>query len=156
FFVQQVSWLLKEGQEGIPPGVREALAERLAGLAAACVAALSGAAVIGLRFRADLVTRAMAQPPELVAEALAEAARAGVLTEDAPGAYSFAHDLFREYAYQRLSAAERARRRLRIGVELEAGRARGADVPLAELAGHFVRAAPASARAHEYSAAAAR
>jgi hypothetical protein len=156
FFVQQVSWLLKEGQEGIPPGVREALAERFAGLAAACVAALSAAAVIGLRFRADLVTRAMAQPPELVAEALAEAARAGVLTGDAPGAYSFAHDLFREYAYQRLPAAERARLHLRTGAELEADRARGADVPLAELAGHFVQADPASARAYEYSAAAAR
>jgi len=156
FFVQQVSWLLKDGQEGIPPGVREALAERFAGLAAASVAALSAAAVIGLRFRADLVTRAMTQPPEQVAEALAEAARAGVLTNDAPGAYSFAHDLFREYAYQHLPAAERARLHLRTGAELEADRARGADVPLAELAGHFVQADPASARAYEYSAAAAR
>jgi len=41
FFVQQVPWLLKAGQEGIPPGVREALAERFAGLPAACAAALS-------------------------------------------------------------------------------------------------------------------
>ena len=47
FFVQQVSWLLKAGQEGIPPGVREALAERFAGLPTACTAALSAAAVIG-------------------------------------------------------------------------------------------------------------
>jgi hypothetical protein len=156
FFVQQVSWLLKDGQEGIPPGVREALAERFAGLPAACAAALSGAAVIGRRFRAGLVATATAQAPERVAEALAEGARAGVLAEDAPGAYSFVHDLFREYAYQRLSAAERARLHLRAGLQLEADRARGADVPLTELAGHFVRADPGSGRAHEYSAAAAR
>ena len=156
FFVQQVSWLLKAGQQGIPPGVREALAERFAGLPAGCEAALKAAAVIGSQVRTDVVARTTAQAPELAAEALAAGARAGVLTEDAPGAYSFAHDLFREYAYQRLPAAERARLHLRTGVELEADRARGADVPLAELAGHFVRADPASGRAHEYSAAAAR
>src|SRR5262249_32398450 len=99
--------------------------------------------------------RTTAQPTEPVAEALAGSARAGVLTEDSPGAYSFAHDLFREYAYQRLPAAERARLHLRTAVELEADRARGADVPLADLAGPFVQAAPTSGRAHEYSAAAA-
>jgi hypothetical protein len=43
---------------------------------------------------------------------------------DAPGAYQFRHDLFREYAYQRLSAAERARLHLRTGLQLEAGRGR--------------------------------
>src|SRR5215472_13683806 len=76
FFVQQVSWLLKAGQEGIPPGVREALAERFAGLPAACAAALSAAAVIGRRFRTELVAGAAEQAPEQVAEALAAGARA--------------------------------------------------------------------------------
>src|SRR5215831_4274954 len=156
FFVRQVSWLLKAGQEGIPPGVREALAERFAGLPAACAAALSAAAVIGRRFRTDLVAEAAERAPEQVAEALAAGARAGLLTGGAPGAYSFAHDLFREYAYQRLSAAEQARLHLRTGLRLEADRARGADVPLAELAWHFVQAGPGSAKAYEYSAAAAR
>ena len=156
FFVQQVSWLLKQGRRGIPPGVREALAERFAGLPAACPAVLSAAAVVGRRFRTDLVARATARAPGEVAEALAEAAQAGVLTEDAPGAYLFAHDLFREYAYQRLSATERTALHLRAGRQLEADRAHGADVPLAELAGHFVRADPDSAEAHEYCASAAR
>jgi len=156
FFVRQASWLVKDGQEGIPPGVREVLAERFAGLPAGCETALSAAAVIGSRFRTDIVASTTAQPSELAAETLAGGARTGVLTEDAPGAYSFVHDLFREYAYQRLPAPERARLHLRTGIELEAERARGADVPLAELAGHFVQADPASGRAHEYSAAAAR
>src|SRR5215468_10044287 len=111
FFVQQVSWLLKDGQTGIPPGVREALAERFAALSPACTAALGAAAVIGGRFRADLVATTLERPPEPVADALAEGARAGVLT---------------------------------------------ADAPLAELAGHFVRADPGSGQAYEYSAAAAR
>jgi AAA ATPase domain len=156
FFVQQVSWLLKDGQTGIPPGVREALAERFAALTTAVAAALGAAAVIGGRFRADLVARTLDQPPEPVAEALAEGARAGVLTGDAPGAYLFVHDLFREFAYERLPVGERARLHLRTGRQLEADRARGVDVQLAELAGHFVQADPGSGPAYEYSAAAAR
>ena len=156
FFVQQVSWLLKTGQTGIPPGVRAALAERFAALSTACTAALGAAAVIGGRFRADLVAKTLEQPPETVAEALAEGARAGVLTGDAPGAYLFGHDLFREFAYERLPVGERARLHLRTGRQLEADRARGGDVQLAELAGHFVQAGPGSGPAYEYSAAAAR
>ncbi len=156
FFVQQVSWLLKAGQPGIPPGVREALAERFAGLTAACAAALSAAAVTGRGFRTDLVAGVAGQPREQAAGALAEGTRAGVLTEDAPGAYRFVHDLFREYACQRLPAAERAALHLRAGLRLEADRARGADVALAELASHFVRADPGSGKALEYCAAAAR
>ena len=156
FFVQQVSWLLKTGQTGIPPGVRAALAERFAALSTACTAALGAAAVIGGRFRADLVAKTLEQPPEPVAEALAEGARAGVLTGDAPGAYLFGHDLFREFAYERLPVGERARLHLRTGRQLEADRARGGDVQLAELAGHFVQAGPGSGPAYEYSAAAAR
>jgi AAA ATPase domain len=156
FFVQQVSWLLKTGQTGIPPGVREALTERFAALSTACTAALGAAAVIGGRFRADLVARTLERPPEPVAEALAEGARAGVLTGDAPGAYLFGHDLFREFAYERLPVGERARLHLRTGRQLEADRARGGDVQLAELAGHFVQADPGSGPAYQYSAAAAR
>ena len=156
FFVQQVSWLLKDGQTGIPPGVREALAERFAALTTAVAAALGAAAIIGGRFRADLVARTLEQPPEPVAEALAEGARAGVLTGDAPGAYLFVHDLFREFAYERLPVGERARLHMRTGRQLEADRARGVDVQLAELAGHFVQADPGSGPAYEYSVAAAR
>src|SRR6185312_13816041 len=146
----------KTGQTGIPPGVRAALAERFAALSTACTAALGAAAVIGGRFRADLVAKTLEQPPETVAEALAEGARAGVLTGDAPGAYLFGHDLFREFAYERLPVGERARLHRRTGRQLEADRARGADVQLAELAGHFVQADPGSGPAYEYSAAAAR
>ena len=91
-----------------------------------------------------------------MAEALAEGARAGVLTGDAPGAYLFVHDLFREFAYERLPVGERARLHMRTGRQLEADRARGADVQLAELAGHFVQADPGSGQAYEYSVAAAR
>ena len=102
FFAQQVSWLLKDGREGVPPGVREALEQRFAALPDACTAALRAAAVAGPRFPVDLVARAAGQPPEAMAGSLAEAARARVLGQGGPGRYRFVHDLFREYAYHEL------------------------------------------------------
>ena len=155
FYVQQVSWLLRSGQGGIPPGVYEALALRFAALPGAAAAALSTAAVIGQRFTADLVARASGERPGAVTEALAGAVRARVVSQDAPDTYRFAHDLFREYAYDQLPAAERAGLHQRIGQALEARRAAGGDVPLTELARHFVQADPASALSWEYSVAAA-
>src|SRR5689334_6257189 len=164
FFVQQVSWLLRSGQEGIPPGVHEAMELRFAGLPGAAAAALRTAAVIGQRFSADLValvsgppSGSPSGPPSgTVAEALAAAVRARVVSRDGTGTYRFAHDLFREYAYDQLSAAERAGLHRRIGQALEASRAAGGEVALAELARHFVLADPVSAQAWEYSVAAAR
>ena len=91
-----------------------------------------------------------------MAGSLAEAVRARVLGQDGPGRYRFAHDLFREYAYHELPAADRARLHQRLGAELEAERARGGDVSLAELARHFVQADPGSAWAYRYCVAAAR
>jgi predicted ATPase len=127
FFVQQVSWLLRRGQDGIPPGVREALGLRFAALPGVTAAALRTAAVIGQRFTADLVARAAGEPPGAVTEALSAAVRARVVSPDSPDAYRFAHDLFREYAYDQLPAAERAGLHQRIGRALAQDR----DVPKA-------------------------
>ena len=156
FFAQQVSWLLKDGRTGVPPGVAEALGQRFASLPEASTAAVAAAAVAGPRFSADLVARATGQPPEAMAASLAEAVRARVLSYDGPDCYRFTHDLFREYTYHKLRAADRARLHQRIGAELEAERASGGEVSLAELAQHFVQADPGSARARGYCVAAAR
>jgi predicted ATPase len=155
FFAQQVSWLLKGGRSGVPPGAAQALAQRLASLPEASTAAVAAAAVAGPRFSAGLVARAVGLPPEAVAGSLAEAVRARVLNLDGPDRYRFTHDLFREYAYHELPAADQARLHQRIGVELEAERDSGGDVSLAELARHFVQADPGSARARRYCVAAA-
>ena len=155
FFVQQVSWLLRSGQEGIPPGVHEAMELRFAALPGAAAAALRTAAVIGQRFSADLVALVSGQPPGAAAEALAAAVRARVVSRDGIAAYRFAHDLFREYAYDQLPEAERASLHRRIGQALEASRAADGEVTLAELARHFVLADPISPQAWEFSVAAA-
>ena len=156
FFAQQVSWLLKDGGTGVPPGAAQALEQRFAVLPEASTAAVAAAAVAGPRFSADLVARATGQPPEVLARSFAEAVRARVLSKEDLDRYRFTHDLFREYAYQELSATDRARLHERIGAELEAERASGGDVSLNELARHFVRADPGSARSRHYCVAAAR
>jgi hypothetical protein len=150
FFVQQVSWLLASGGAGVPPGVREALDQRFAGLTPDCVEALGAAAVVGPRFTADLVGRLIGNA---VAEPLAEAVRARVLVAEAPGVYRFGHDLFREYAYDRLSTVDRARLHARVAGALEGS---AGEVPPAEMAGHHVHADPHSGPAYRWSAAAAR
>ena len=184
FYVQQVSWLLATGQAGLPPGVSEALADRFAGLPETAIAVLSLAAVVGQPFSAGLLAEIAGRPVAGTAAALAEAAAARLLTAAgrteagtavaqgaavawatplAPGAaapevqpFRFAHDLFREHAYQRLTAHDRARLHGQAGVVLAARRAAGADVPLAELARHFSHADPHSADAFRYCVAAAR
>jgi hypothetical protein len=102
-----------------------------------------------------LVAQAAGERPGAVTEALAAAVRARVVSQDGTDSYRFAHDLFREYAYDQLPAAERASLHQRIGEALEASRAAGGDVPLTELARHFVHADPASPPSWEYSVAAA-
>jgi AAA ATPase domain len=156
FFAQQVSWLLKVDQDGVPPGVQEALGRRIAGLPVACAEALRIAAVVGQQFPVHLLAAVAGEPPGVVAGSLTEAVRARVVSQDEPAGYRFAHDLFREYAYGQLPAADRAVLHQRIGRLLEAERARGGDVSLAELAQHFVQADPASPAAGRYCVAAAR
>jgi AAA ATPase-like protein len=179
FYVQQVSWLLATGQAGLPPGVSEALADRFAGLPETAIAVLSLAAVVGQPFSAGLLAEIAGRPAAGITAALAEAAAARLLTAGpavgqaaaaaratplAPGAaaapevqpFRFAHDLFREHAYQRLAGQDRARLHGRAGAVLAARRAAGADVPLAELARHFSLADPHGADAFRYCAAAAR
>ncbi|HEV8222578.1 MAG TPA: AAA family ATPase [Streptosporangiaceae bacterium] len=183
FYVQQVSWLLATGQAGLPPGVSEALADRFAGLPETAVEVLSLAAVVGQPFSAGLLAEVAGRPVTETAAGLAEAAAARLLTAadrteaaTAPGAgvglgpaaapgaavapeaqtFRFAHDLFREHAYQRLAGQDRARLHGQAGAVLAARRAAGADVPLAELARHFSQADPHSADAFRYCAAAAR
>jgi tetratricopeptide (TPR) repeat protein len=183
FYVQQVSWLLATGQAGLPPGVSEALAGRFAGLPADAVEVLGLAAIVGQPFSAGLLAEVAGRPVAETATALAEAAAARLVTaaeragaDAAPGAgvvlegamvpetspapgvqpFRFAHDLFREHAYRRLAAQDRARLHGQAGAVLAARRAAGADVPLAELARHFSQADPHSADTFRYCAAAAR
>ena len=156
FFAQQVSWSLKDGRTGVPPGAREALEQRFAALPEACAAVLRAAAVAGPRISAGLVARVTGGSPDTVAGLLAEAVQARGLARTCQTATGSCTTCSASSAYQEPPAADRARLHQRMGVELEAERARGGDVSLAELARHFVQADPGSAWARRYCVAAAR
>ena len=130
----------------------EALADRFTGLPETAVEVLSLAAVVGQPFSAGLLAEVAGRPVTETAAALAEAAAARLLTAAdrtggaaapgagvglgpaaAPGAavalevepFRFAHDLFREHAYHRLAAQDRARLHGQAGAALAARRAAG-------------------------------
>jgi len=151
FFVEQVSWLLKADEAGLPPGVREALARRFGALPPGGATALHAGAVAGQRFAAELVAAATNQPLATVTDALRHAVLARLIADDGPGRYRFAHDLIREFAYEQAGSVTAAWHE-RIGLALE----QGGQAPAAELARHFVRGRPTSAQARRYSVAAAR
>ena len=129
---------------GLPDGVKEMIALRLARLASETVELLRVAAVIGRDFAPAQVEELVPLDEERFLAALEEALDAGLLLEPRadPGRYSFSHALIREVLYEGMSAERRARIHARVGEALE----RQPNAAVGELAMHFTRAAsPADA-----------
>jgi DNA-binding CsgD family transcriptional regulator len=138
---------------GSPESVREVVSQRLARLAPETTDLLELAAAAGSEFLLETVRRAARQEEHVLAAALAEAARSGVIEElpSAPLAYRFTHELVRRALYDRLSGLRRAELHLLVGEALEEAEEHSGRV-LADLAHHFACAAPlAGRRAVEYN-----
>jgi len=89
FFVEQVSWLMATGEVGLPPGVRPALARRFDALPPDTASALGAAAVLGARFRGDVLAAVLESTVEAVEADLAPAVAERLLLRD-PDGYRFA------------------------------------------------------------------
>lgn len=139
----------------IPEELRGLLHRRLAGLSTEAVANLKVASVIGRDFELRVLRRISRLSVGRLLEALAEAERAGIVSEDAaaPGRYSFSHELLREALYEDIPAARRLKLHHAIGLALEAASRDDPDPHLAALAHHFTRSARLgdAARAVEHS-----
>ncbi len=139
-------------QFGLPEGVKEVIARRLARLDAQAMDWLRVAAVIGRDVDEDLLERVVSLSEDDFLNALDEALAAGLVVESPrrPGLYSFSHALIRETLYDGMSAPRRARIHRRVGQALEE---RGANRNLTALALHFTRAAAAedAEKAIEYA-----
>jgi hypothetical protein len=165
FFVDEVVRLLvaepgglSRGEAGvlrIPHGVHDAIRERLLPLSDDCRWVLAVAAVIGREFDLGCLERVCTRATEPLLDVLGEAAAAGIVTavSAASTRYSFAHALFRETLYDELKPALRLRLHRQIGEALEQLHAQEIGPHLAELAHHFLQAAPAgdSERAIAYA-----
>jgi len=139
-FVQEVvRWLADEGlvarrdgrwqptgntplEQHIPEGLREVIGRRLARLSPMCTRVLTLASVIGRDFSLETVgTIADVSEDELI-DALEEAARVGVLQEQARvggASYRFAHAFFRQTLYEDVSIPRRLRLHQQVARALE-------------------------------------
>jgi len=131
---------------GVPTGVREAVARRVALLTPLCRALLPVAAVIGREFDLPLLRHAARRATTLqrVLDALDEAAAAHLI-EPLPGAagrYRFAHALVRETLYDGMAIGVRARIHARVGDALAARHRADLTPLLSVLAHHYAEAAP--------------
>lgn len=128
----------------IPESVKEVIGRRLDRLSRECNDVLGVAATIGREFGLPTLARVTEVPSEPLLDLLEEAVSARIVEEEARsvGRYRFSHALTRETLYDELSAARRIRLHRRIGQALETIYRADPDAHLAELAHHFVKAAP--------------
>ncbi|HEX5288017.1 MAG TPA: AAA family ATPase, partial [Streptosporangiaceae bacterium] len=159
-FVSQVARLLGPGAAAVeevpvPAGIRQAVRRQVARLLApgadagdgvpAAEEILATAAALGPGIDPAVVAAVLGTPPGAVARLCDDATAAGLLApgRDTGAVYRFRHALIRETLYAELAPQARAQAHHKIAEVLEnsAGRSH------AELAYHFLRAAPASAEA---------
>ena len=128
----------------IPPGVRAVIGKRVARLSAPCRALLVPASVMGREFGLEALAEVSELGPDELMEVLNEAMAERVL-DDAPGApgqVRFGHVLIRDTLYDELTAARRMQLHKEVGEALESVYSADPEPHLAELAQHFVVAAP--------------
>src|SRR5689334_11116276 len=164
-FVSQVARLLGPGAAAVeevpvPAGIRQAVRRQVARLRApgadagdgipAAEEILATAAALGPDIDPAVVAAALGAPPGPVARLCDDATAAGLLApgRDTGAVYRFRHALIRETLYAELAPQARVQAHYKIAEVLEntlPGNTSGRSH--AELAYHFLRAAPASAEA---------
>ena len=150
FFVAEIVRLLSAedrlgcaaDEVAVPQEVRELIARRLAPLSPQCRDALAVAAVIGREFDLRVLHEVSGIDAERLLEALEESRAARVIATPAPGHYRFAHVLINEALVDDLAVSRRLRLHRAVGEALERVFASGLEPHLAELAHHFLEAAP--------------
>ena len=128
----------------IPPGVRAVIGRRVARLSEPCRQLLVPASVIGREFALDALTELSELGGDELMDVLNEAMAERVLDDvpGAPGRVRFGHVLIRDTLYDELTAARRMQLHKEVGEALESAYSSDPEPHLAELAQHFVIAAP--------------
>ncbi len=124
----------------LPAGVRDVIRARLARWSARTRALLEAAAVSGDEMDAVLIAEAAQAAVPEVASALADAVRLGVLSPRDRARYRFFHALMREVLVADLAPERKAELHRCVALALEQRQA-SANVPLTELAHHWLEAA---------------
>jgi DNA-binding NarL/FixJ family response regulator len=119
--VSEGSFGSESGAPFVPSTIQAAVQERLNQFAPHERDVLTLAAVIGLRFRSDLVARLARESPVAVSAVLHKARMSQLVLGDATEAdvYRFRHTLIRETLYEQRPASDRRQLHARIAEELE-------------------------------------
>lgn len=137
-------WERKEIAEiDVPKSVKEVIGRRLERVSEPCQRALGLAAVIGRRFRFEILQAVGELPEEQLLSALEEGMQAQLVREESAAGeveYDFVHALIREVLYDRLSLRRRMTLHHKVGETLEQQYAGRVDVVVEDLAHHFTRA----------------
>ena len=129
----------------LPKGISDAISQRLAPLPPRGRELLEVAAVIGASFRAGTLARAAQMPRGEVLELLDRGAQLGLVRPAAALAdgYAFSHGLVQATLYEALPRGRRCALHADVGKALEHDYDVAAGEGLAEVAYHFLEAAPA-------------
>ena len=129
----------------IPEGIREVIGRRVARLPERYGRVLGLASVFGRDFWLPALERLCGVGAGELLDSLEEAIAAGLVAAvpGAPGRLRFTHALIRDALYEAIPAGRRLRLHQQAGEALEAFYRPDLDSHLAELARHFVEAAPA-------------
>ncbi len=164
FFVEEVSQHLAEegklfdaqgrwrqdlevSELDVPEGVRLVVGRRLERVGEGCRRALGAAAVIGRRFRYDLVEVLDEVEPDALLDAIDYAERAQLIVSEEGGHeawFSFAHELIRQTLLSGMSLPRRQRMHLRVAEAMERLYGAAADEHAADLAHHLFQAGAAA------------
>jgi DNA-binding CsgD family transcriptional regulator len=120
----------------VPPGLREAVTERLAALSPAGTAVVEAAAVLARPAAGPLLTDLAGLSAEQADQGLIDALQRSVLQETGPDQYGFRHVLAQQVVYERLQAP----RRLRLHQQAVAVLRAQSPPPLVQIAHHTLAA----------------
>ncbi|HUR13562.1 MAG TPA: AAA family ATPase [Mycobacteriales bacterium] len=129
---------LARAAEDVPTSLRSMVTARTRSLSVTGRDVLTAAAVLGPRFRFDVLANVVGVPLDDLGAHLVE----DLVVSTSPGEARFTHELLRDAVYEGIAYGERAQWHARAGVVLDGLLTRGRMVAAAEVAAHLLLAGP--------------
>ncbi len=135
-------------EKHIPQKIRLAILGQVQRLSAQCRDVMCMAALAGREFESLVLRQANQMGRAAIEQVLEEAIAHGIVSDDAgrPGLYKFTHALVQDVLIEQIPAPRRSAFHLKIGRALERRYTRDLETHAGELARHFDRAGPETAR----------